>query len=135
MSYPDLSESEFDDLITRAMDELPQQYIQGLKNVVIVVAEEPTVDQRRDLKLHCNETLFGLYKGIPLTKRGGGYNMVLPDKITLFKQPLVRSSETPEELFRQVKHTLWHEIAHYYGLDHDRIHELEQEGNKHAAEW
>lgn len=135
MGYPDLSESEFDDLITRAMDELPQEYIKGLKNVAIVIADEPTADQRKELQLHCNETLFGLYKGIPLTNRGNGYGMVLPDKITLFKNPLIQSSTTIEDLYRQIKHTLWHEIAHYYGLDHDRIHELEQSGNKDAASW
>ena len=81
---------------------------------------------RADLQLRCDQTLFGLYQGIPRTQRGAGYNMVLPDKITLFKQPMLVRSSTMAELRQQLKHTLWHEIAHHYGLEHDRIHELER---------
>ena len=120
-----LSDEEFDRLITRAMDELPQKYIKGLDNVAIVYADDP--DEYQQAKAHLNEhsLLLGLYEGIPLTKRGASYNFVLPDKITLFKNPILRVSHTVEQLFEQIKRTLWHEIAHYYGLDHDRIHELE----------
>lgn len=120
-----LSDAEFDHLITRAMDELPQKYIKGLQNVAIVYADDPDEYQRVKAQLTENSLLFGLYEGIPLTKRGIGYNFVLPDKITLFKNPILFVSHTPEQLFEQIKRTLWHEIAHYYGLDHTRIHELE----------
>jgi len=120
-----LSDSEFDRLITRAMDELPQKYIKGLDNVAIVYEEVPDENQRAKTHLQENSLLFGLYEGIPLTKRGAGYTFVLPDKITLFKYPILAVSHTAEQLFEQIKRTLWHEIAHYYGLDHDRIHELE----------
>lgn len=112
-------------MITKAMDELPQSYIKGLDNVVIVFEDEPTSEQRRRQRLHAWQTLFGLYEGIPKTRRGSGYNLVLPDKITLFKQPLEQASATIQELQEHIKRTLWHEIAHYYGLDHDRIHEIE----------
>lgn len=122
----ELSDELFDKVISDAMDELPEEYIQNLKNIAVVMAEEPTQEQRQKLKLHCNQTLFGLYEGIPLTKRGAGYNLVLPDKITLFKQPLLSASNSFVEFKQNVKRTLWHEIAHYYGLDHDRIHLLEQ---------
>jgi predicted Zn-dependent protease with MMP-like domain len=120
-----LSDSEFDLLITRAMDELPQKYIKGLENVAIVYADVPDENQRAKAHLQENNLLLGLYEGIPLTKRGAGYNFVLPDKITLFKYPILAVSQTAEQLFERIKRTLWHEIAHYYGLDHDRIHELE----------
>jgi predicted Zn-dependent protease with MMP-like domain len=120
-----ISDEEFDQLISQVMDELPQQYLEGLQNVVIVYEDEPTREQRAELQLHCHQTLYGLYQGIPRPLRGAGYNMVLPDKITIFKLPLLRTSATMIDLRRQVKHTLWHEIAHYYGLDHERIHELE----------
>lgn len=120
-----LSDSEFDHLITRAMDELPQKYIKGLDNVAIVYADVPDENQRQKARLQENSLLLGLYEGIPLTKRGAGYTFVLPDKITLFKYPILAVSHTAEQLFEQIKRTLWHEIAHYYGLDHDRINELE----------
>jgi predicted Zn-dependent protease with MMP-like domain len=121
-----ISDEEFDKIISDAMDELPSDYIERLNNVLVTYEDEPSPAQREQLKLHCNQTLFGLYEGIPLTKRGAGYNMVLPDRITIFKNPILAYSHDLPSFKMQVKHTLWHEIAHYYGLDHDRIHELEQ---------
>lgn len=126
----EISDEQFDTIISEAMDELPQEYISRLNNVAIIYADDPTPEQRHELKLRCDQTLFGLYQGIPLTKRNAGYNMVLPDKITLFKNPILHFSQDLAAFKKQVKHTLWHEIAHYYGLDHDRIHQLE---NKHTS--
>lgn len=119
------SDEEFEQLVNNGISKIPQLYQDYLNNVAIVIDDEPTDEQRRKLKLHCNQTLFGLYEGIPLTKRGAGYNMVLPDKITIFKLPMVAASHNMEELAEQVRRTVWHEIAHYYGLDHDQIHKLE----------
>lgn len=121
----DLTDEAFDWLITRAMDELPQQYILGLENVAIVQADEPTPEQVQKMKLDHNHLLLGLYEGIPLTHRGNGYTFVLPDKITLFKKHILAAVRSEAELFEQIKRTLWHEIAHYYGLDHKRIDELQ----------
>ena len=122
----ELSDEQFDQLITRAMDELPQEYIQGLQNVAIVMADEPDEVQREKLKLRHDHLLLGLYEGVPRTARTGNEAGILPDKITLFKYPIMAVSRTDEEFFEQIKRTLWHEIAHYYGLDHDRIDYLEQ---------
>jgi predicted Zn-dependent protease with MMP-like domain len=122
----DVSDSQFDALITQAMDELPQSRIAGLQNVAIIVDDAPSVEQKEKLMLRGDQTLLGLYEGIPLTKRNNGYNMVLPDKITLFKHPLCHRASTLPELKEEIKHTLWHEIAHYYGLDHDQIYKLEK---------
>jgi predicted Zn-dependent protease with MMP-like domain len=123
MSLP--TDDEFSKLIGQALDELPEKYISRLENVVITYADEPDKNQRIKLKLRGHQSLFGLYEGIPLTKRGANYNLVLPDKITLFKLPLFYHSQDEADFKAQIKHTLWHEIAHYFGLDHDRIHELE----------
>lgn len=120
-----LTDEEFDRLISKAMDELPQEYIQGLDNVVVVQADEPSEEQIIKMKLDNQHLLLGLYEGIPLTHRGNNYTFVLPDKITLFKHPILAVSQTPEQLFEQIKRTLWHEIAHFYGLDHGRIDELQ----------
>lgn len=122
----ELSDEEFDRLISRAMDELPQQYIRGLQNVAIVYADWPDERQQKKARLEPGNLLLGLYEGIPLTRRGANYNLVLPDKITLFKLPILRVVHDEASLFEQIKRTLWHEIAHYYGLGHDRIDELQQ---------
>lgn len=123
----EVSDEEFEKLMSEALDALPEKYVVGLDNVLITYEEEPSSQQREELKLHCHETLFGLYQGVPRTQRGSGYNMVLPDKITLFKLPILRASRTMTDLNKQIHNTLWHEIAHHYGLDHDRIHALQQE--------
>ena len=120
-----VTDQQFDTLITRAMDELPQEYIEGLDNVAIVQADEPTAEQKQKMKLDRNHLLLGLYEGIPLTHRGAGYTFVLPDKITLFKNQLLAESHSEADFFEHIKRTLWHEIAHFYGLDHDRMDELE----------
>lgn len=121
----ELTDDAFDRLISRAMDELPQHYIRGLDNVAIVYDDDPSDDQKTKMRLDNRSLLLGLYEGIPLTHRGGNYSFVLPDKITLFKNPILAVSQDEAQLFEQIKRTLWHEIAHYYGLDHDRIHELQ----------
>ena len=121
-----ISDEQFDALVTRAMNELPQEYITNLNNVAITYAEEPTPQQLVKQGVRHGQLLLGLYEGIPLTQRGAGYTFVLPDKITLFKQPIQMVSNSPEALFEQIKRTLWHEIAHHYGLNHDRIHGIEK---------
>lgn len=120
-----VSDEQFNDFIASSIDELPEKYTSRLNNVLITYEDEPSEEQRHRLSLRCNETLFGLYEGVPLTARGNSYNMVLPDKITIFKNPMVRAVPDLIALKGQVKHTLWHEIAHYFGLNHDRIHEIE----------
>lgn len=120
------SDEEFEEMINNGISRVPKLYQENLNNVGFVIADEPTPAQREELKLRCNETLFGLYQGIPLTRRGAGYNLVLPDKITIFKLPIVTVSNSIEEIAEHVRHTVWHEVAHYYGLNHDKIHKLEK---------
>lgn len=121
----EISDADFQHLIEQAMDEMPEQYMRGLDNVAITYADEPTLYQAEKIRLRGDQLLLGLYEGVPLTERGAGYNLVLPDKITLFKYPLLAFAHDSGSLYRQVKHTLWHEIAHFYGLNHAKIHEIE----------
>jgi predicted Zn-dependent protease with MMP-like domain len=124
MNVPD--DAQFDQLISRAMDELPQEYIRGLQNVAIVMSDEPDEVQKQKLKLRHDSLLLGLYEGVPLVQRGGNGAGLLPDKITLFKYPIMAVSHDEHSFFEQIKRTLWHEIAHYYGLNHDRIDYLQR---------
>lgn len=121
----EVSDEQFAALIAQAMDELPQHYIEQLNNVAITYADEPTPEQLGKQGIREGELLLGLYEGIPQTRRGAGYSLVLPDKITLFKHSISVLSYDETSLFERIKRTLWHEIAHHYGLDHGRIHELE----------
>jgi predicted Zn-dependent protease with MMP-like domain len=121
----EITDEEFDRLITRAMDELPQKYIEGLDNVAIVYEDTPTDEQKVKMKIDQHHLLLGLYEGIPLTQRGNGYSFVLPDKITLFKHSIQAVSHDETSLFEQIKRTLWHEIAHYYGLNHMQMDALQ----------
>ena len=120
-----VNQADFEQLVAKAIDDIPPHYAKHIKNLAFVVEDEPSLEQRHRLHLHNNQTLYGLYEGVPLTKRAGNYNLVLPDKITIFKRPMEFTSNSLTELEEQVRHTLWHEVAHYYGLDHGRINKLE----------
>lgn len=121
-----ISDEQFEQLIGDALDELPQEYVRRMhEHVAVTWQDEPTPEQREQLKLRDDQTLFGLYEGLPLTQRYSGATKITPDKITIFKNPICAASRDPRELKEHVKHTTWHEMAHYFGLDHDRIHELE----------
>ena len=122
-----VNDEEFEQIVKQAIDNIPEKYAKNIKNLAFVVETDPNDEQRQRLKLHQGTTLYGLYEGVPLTNRGAGYNLVLPDKITIFKNPLELSSQGLKDLTDKVRHTVWHEVAHYYGLDHNRIHELEND--------
>jgi predicted Zn-dependent protease with MMP-like domain len=120
------TDEEFDALISAEMDKLPPERVKGLDNVAITYADEPTAEQMRKTGTQGGGLMLGLYEGIPLTKRGNNYSLVLPDKITLFKLPLARISRDEADYREHIRHTLWHEIAHFYGLDHDDIRAREK---------
>lgn len=119
-----ISDKEFKNILSEAIDNIPALYKEHLNNVAFLVEDEPTPIQRQQLNLRCNDLLFGLYEGVPLPRRGGATKL-LPDKITIFKNSIEISSENLAEAREKVSRTVWHEVAHYYGLDHRRIHELE----------
>ncbi len=120
-----LDADQFEQIVATAIDNIPPKYAQHIKNLAFVIESEPSLEQRQRLKLGDHQTLFGLYEGIPLTSRSGSYNLVLPDKITIFKRPIELSAQSLVEVVERVNNTVWHEVAHYYGLDHNRINELE----------
>ena len=116
-----VDEKGFRDLVAEAMDSLPDELAKLIDNVEVVVEDEPSAEALAQLPR--GVTLFGLYHGIPLTKRGN-YEGVLPDKISIYRGPIQRSARTPEAIREQVKVTVIHEIAHHFGIDDERLHEL-----------
>lgn len=119
-----ISDQKFRQIVAEAIDGIPSPYIDRLQNVAFIVDDEPTPQQAKAIGLHSSGLLFGLYEGVPLPERMSDTKL-LPDKITLFKRPLQIVSKDIDDLTKNIKNTIWHEVAHYYGLDHKRIHELE----------
>jgi predicted Zn-dependent protease with MMP-like domain len=120
-----MTREEFEDEVVEALELVPDEFRGYLKEVAVVVEEWPSVEQRQRLRLRQNETLFGLYEGVPRTQRTSGYNLALPDRITLFRGPLERfAGRDREQLRRQVRRTVLHEIAHHFGFGEERLREL-----------
>ena len=111
----------FEELVSEAIDSLPEELGRAMQNVEVVVEQEPPRELLRRMGRH--QTLLGLYHGVPLTSRGS-YDGVLPDKISIYEGPITRIARTPEAVREQVRRTVIHEIAHHFGIDDDRLHEL-----------
>jgi len=117
---------EFEELVLQALAGLPSDIRRLIDNVEIVVEREPTVEQLEAAGIDpdSDETLFGLYEGVPLTERGVDYGLVLPDRITIFQGPLEEFCESREEIIREVRTTVVHELAHHFGISDERLREL-----------
>jgi len=122
-----ISDEQFQQMVEEAVAAIPERFARYLNNVAFLAAEEPTPGQlHKGGILHGRGTLLGLYEGIPLPRRDNGYSAVLPDVITIFKGPHEMMAHDFDEMRRNVHQTVWHEVAHYFGLDHGQIRELEE---------
>lgn len=121
----DVTDEQFKQFIADALDAIPEKYASHMKNVAIVWDDEPSPEQRERLHMSDGALLFGLYEGVPLPRRGGQTNIGLPDKITIFKVSMQQTSRSLAELREQVRRTIWHEVAHYFGLNHEEIRRRE----------
>ncbi|MFA5715233.1 MAG: metallopeptidase family protein [Candidatus Paceibacterota bacterium] len=115
---------KFEKLVSEGIDDIPQKFLDKISNVGIVIEDNPTPEQIEKLKIRKNYFLFGLYEGIPKTKRWE-YGQALPDKITIFKNQIEKSARSEEEIKKIVKETVWHEIAHHFGMDEKKVREAE----------
>ncbi|QGF24891.1 metallopeptidase family protein [Raineyella fluvialis] len=111
----DISEEEFEAYVDAAIASVPEALLDLVENCILVIEDDPPADM---------PSLLGLYQGVPLDRRGHYYSGVLPDRILIFRRPLVRMCATVEELQEQVRITVVHEIAHFFGIDDARLHEL-----------
>jgi predicted Zn-dependent protease with MMP-like domain len=118
-----MTRKEFQDVVSAALEELPPRFKDALHNLDIQVRWAPNPDERRRARLRPGYDLFGIYLGIPITKRRG-YSMVTPDVIVIYQRSHERAYSTREEMIEQARQTLLHEIGHYMGIDEDRLREL-----------
>ena len=116
-------EPDIEGMVIDALEGLPEVFRERLGSVAIVIEEEPTADQLASVGAR---GLYGLYQGVPRTAYGADAAMI-PSKITLFRGPLLRHSPTPEALAERVTDTVYHEIAHHFGISDERLHELQGE--------
>lgn len=107
------------------MDSLPEEFLVNLENVDVVVEDAPTAAQLA--RAGRGMTLLGLYEGIPHTERTRGYNMVLPDRITIFQKPIEAACRTDRETVAEIQRVVRHEIAHHFGLDDEALDEIEDD--------
>jgi predicted Zn-dependent protease with MMP-like domain len=113
----------FEDLVGVALDAIPDPFAAALGEVAIVIADEPTDEQRRENGIGPDEDLYGLYDGVPRTEWGADWAPI-PNRITLFRLPLEADFADPDDLADEVWLTVVHELAHHLGIDDDRLHEL-----------
>jgi predicted Zn-dependent protease with MMP-like domain len=110
----EVGKAEFEDLVSAALDEIPPELSRLMTNVVVLVQDDPPP----------GEDLLGLYEGVPLTERDSWYAGVLPDTITIFRNPILRICDSPEDVVDEVRTTVIHEVGHHFGIDDDALHEL-----------
>lgn len=125
-----MEKEKFEALIARAIENLPPEFQRKLENVDIVVEDWPTPEQlRRAQHIHPTQ-LLGLYQGVPQTRRGRGYGLVLPDKISIFQKPIEAQCRFGDEIEAKIEEVVRHEIAHHFGLDEETLRKIEGEKRK-----
>ncbi len=114
----------FDNLVAEALEQIPEEFRNALKNIDIMVEDEPDPELLKEIGYPEDDLLLGLYLGTPLPERTYGEDPLLPDCIYIFRKPLEEISETPEALREEIRITVIHEMAHYFGFDEERLEEL-----------
>jgi len=120
-----MKRQEFEKLVDRALDGLPDEFSSLLENVAVFIADRPSRDALREMQVPQGETIFGLYEGIPLTERTHDYGLGTPDRITIFQRPIEEACTSRAEVVEEIRRTVLHEIAHFFGIDDDRLDEIE----------
>jgi predicted Zn-dependent protease with MMP-like domain len=120
-----VSRDEFEDLVSKALDELPKRFRDRLENIAVVVEDFPPREIMRKFGLKSPLGLLGLYQGIPLKHRGTRYGNVLPDRIVIYQGPIEARVRTREELIIRIRRTLMHEIGHFFGLAESELRGIE----------
>ena len=121
-----MTRTKFRELVDEALAGIPARFREAMKNIAIVIEDEPTVEELAEVGIEPPDTLLGLYQGTPLTERQWAHGNVLPDKITLFQGPIEDSSEDEDDVVVAIGETLIHEVGHYFGLSEEEIEDIEE---------
>jgi len=130
-----LTRNEFDDLVVSALKKLPKFFKKKMENVDVVIEDRASEEIVSEMELQSPYELLGLYQGVPFQRRGFYYGNVLPDKITLFQIPIESVCRTREEIEDKVREVVIHEVGHYFGLDDEKLRELEEEGKDERKKY
>jgi predicted Zn-dependent protease with MMP-like domain len=118
---------QFEKLVADALASIPRRFRDAMKNIAIVVEDEPSRELLREMDIRPPETLLGLYSGTPLTERQWGYGNTLPDRIQIFQGPHERAADDEDDLVTAIAETLIHEVGHYFGMSEEQIEEIEEQ--------
>ena len=121
-----MREKDFEKLVEQALKETPKAVFEKMENVAIVVEKRPSSEQLRKSGIRYGNLLLGLYQGVPQTRWGRGFGMRLPDKITIFQEPIEQLAKSEAKVLEVLKNTIFHEIAHHFGFDEKEVRELER---------
>ncbi len=122
-----MDRARFETLVTRVVEDLPEEFSSRLQNIDIVVEDRPSRGQVRRAGLGYGETLLGLYEGVPQTKRGSYYGLVPPDKITIFQKPIEAIYRHDAKIIAEIQRVVKHEIAHHFGISDAKLNQIEQD--------
>ena len=122
-----MDRQRFEWLVAKAIEDLPEEFLSRMENIDIVVEARPSLSQIRRARLKRGHTLLGLYEGVPRTRRGSRYGLVLPDKITIFQEPIEARCRREDEIISEIRRVVKHEIAHHFGISDARLRQLEQD--------
>jgi len=127
-----MERSEFEKLVKKALMALPKNIRKEIENVAIVIENKPSQNDLRKVGIKFGGTLFGLYQGVPKITWGRGLSPRLPDKITIFQEPIENLTSSPQEIGELIRIIVWHEIAHHFGLSERKVRALETKWRKKA---
>jgi predicted Zn-dependent protease with MMP-like domain len=121
-----MTRAAFERLVVEAITLIPKRFRRQIKNVALVVEDEPSLALLEEMEIEPPDSLYGLYQGTPLTERGATFGNTLPDRITLFQKPIEEDCEDEDEVRAVIGETLIHEVGHYFGLSEEEIEEIEE---------
>ena len=121
-----MNREAFQELVEKALQRLPEEFRDHLENVDVIIEDWPSPQQLASAGVRHRAGLLGLYEGVPVTERGQRYNLVLPDKITIFQKPVEAICHSPEEVELEVERVLRHEIGHHFGIGEGRLRMIEK---------
>jgi predicted Zn-dependent protease with MMP-like domain len=121
-----MTRERFTELVEEALREIPRRFRKAMKNVAVIVEDQPPLHILREMEIEPPDSLFGLYQGTPLPERGWAYGNTLPDRISIYQGPIVEACTDDDEIRDCVAETVIHEFGHYFGMSEEEIEEIEE---------